>query len=149
IPVAEDTGLIVDIGEWVLLTASKKLLQWHNEGYNDLTMSVNISLRQFIQGDLPATVANILNKTKLDAAYLELDITENMTLHAEHDIRTIDKLTEIGVKMSKDDFGTGYSSLSYLSKYAINRLKIDQSFMRTLDVSNKTMVRSIIGLADN
>lgn len=149
IPVAEDTGLIVDIGEWVLLTASEKLLHWHKEGYDDLTMSVNISLRQFIQGDLPATVANVLNTTKLEPAYLELEITESMTLHADHAISTIDKLKEIGVKISIDDFGTGYSSLSYLSKFAIDRLKIDQSFIRTLDFSNKSIIRSIIGLADN
>jgi len=95
IPVAEDTGLIVDIGEWVLLTACVKLLKWHKDGYDHLTMSVNISLRQFIQGDLPATVAKILSITRLEPAYLELEITESMTLHADHAITTIDKLKKL------------------------------------------------------
>jgi EAL domain-containing protein (putative c-di-GMP-specific phosphodiesterase class I) len=150
IAVAEDTGLIVPIGEWVLRSACLQAREWLGAGLRDFTMGVNVSARQFAGGELPVTVSRIIRETRLDPSYLELEITESVAMHdVERTIATLSALREIGVKLSIDDFGTGYSSLSYLKRFPIHRLKIDQSFVRNVasDPNDAAITRAIIALA--
>jgi diguanylate cyclase (GGDEF)-like protein/PAS domain S-box-containing protein len=139
IPLAEETGLIVPIGAWVLRTACAQVKAWQDAGLPPVRVSVNLSARQFIQRDLVASIRQTLEDTGLPARYLELELTESLIMHnAELFISTLRELREIGIELAVDDFGTGYSSLSYLQRFPINRLKIDQSF-----------VRDIVGNADS
>lgn len=149
IPLAEETGLIISIGEWVLHQACEQNKKWQEEGYDKVPISVNVSLRQFMQKDFVEIVRNVLQDTNLESQYLELEITESMTLDIAYTEKILTLLRTLGVKVSMDDFGTGYSSLSYLSGLPINKLKIDQSFIRNLDKNNKAIVRTIISLAYN
>ncbi len=139
IPLAEETGLIVPIGAWVLRTACAQAKAWQDAGLPPVRLSVNLSARQFIQRDLIASIRQTLEDTGLSAEYLELELTESLIMHnADLFISTLRELREIGIELAVDDFGTGYSSLSYLQRFPINRLKIDQSF-----------VRDIVGNADS
>jgi len=150
IAVAEDTGLIIPIGEWVLRTACVQAREWLGTGLRNFTMGVNVSARQFTTGDLPATVSRIVQETRLDPSYLELEITESVAMHdVERTIATLSALRDIGVKLAIDDFGTGYSSLSYLKRFPIHRLKIDKSFVRNVasDLNDAAITRAIIALA--
>ncbi len=149
IKISEETGLIVPIGEWIIHTACQQLKKWHNAGYTDLTMAVNISFRQFIQGDLHMIVRRALREENLEPKYLELEITESVSMEPNYAMMNINKLKDIGVKVSIDDFGTGYSSLNYLSKLNVDCLKIDRSFLANLNESNKTIIKTIIILAKN
>ncbi|MDT8858655.1 EAL domain-containing protein [Alkalihalobacillus sp. MEB130] len=149
IPIAEETGLIVAIGEWALKTACQKNKQLLHQGL-EIVMSVNLSQRQFQKIDLVATVANILKETELKAELLELEITESMTANIDQTIATLHELKRLGVKISIDDFGTGFSSLNYLKQFPIDTLKIDQSFVRELsDQDGETIVKTIISMAHN
>ena len=131
IPLAEETGLIVPIGAWVLRTACAQAKAWQDAGLPPVRLSVNLSARQFIQRDLIASIREVLEETGLSAEYLELELTESLIMHnAELFISTLREIREIGIELAVDDFGTGYSSLSYLKRFPINRLKIDQSFVR-------------------
>ena len=131
IPVLEDTGLIVEVGEWILRTACAQNKKWQNEGLPPICMAVNLSAIQFKQPNLIPVVECALHYTGLSPQYLELEITENVALNSENIVlSTLDQLRDIGIKLSIDDFGTGYSSLSYLKRYSIDKLKIDQSFIR-------------------
>ena len=133
IPLAEETGLIVPIGAWVLRTACAQAKAWQDAGLPPVMLSVNLSARQFIQRDLIASIRQTLEETGLPARYLELELTESLIMHnAELFISTLRELREIGIDLAVDDFGTGYSSLSYLQRFPINRLKIDQSFVRDI-----------------
>ena len=133
IPLAEETGLIVPIGAWVLRTACAQAKAWQDAGLPLVRLSVNLSARQFTQRDLIASIRQVLEETGLSAEYLELELTESLIMHnAELFISTLRELREIGIELAVDDFGTGYSSLSYLQRFPINRLKIDQSFVRDL-----------------
>ena len=135
IPLAEDTGLIVPIGEWVLRTACAQNKLWQDEGLKQTKMSVNVSIRQFMQKDLVDTVKRILKETGLDPKYLELELTESIIMgNVESNIEMLHELKTMGVRLSIDDFGTGYSSLEYLKKMPIDMLKIDQSFVRDISV---------------
>jgi EAL domain-containing protein (putative c-di-GMP-specific phosphodiesterase class I) len=137
IPVAEETGLIVPIGAWVLRTACAQAKAWQDAGLPTVRLSVNLSARQFIQRDLIASVRQTLEETGLSAEFLELELTESLIMHnADLFISTLRELREVGIELAVDDFGTGYSSLSYLQRFPINRLKIDQSFVR--DVAGNT-----------
>ncbi|GIO07111.1 hypothetical protein J31TS6_31390 [Brevibacillus reuszeri] len=149
IPIAEETGLIVKIGEWVMRTACQQTKEWQEAGYKDLSVAVNISLRQFMQNNLIEMIESILAETALEPKFLELEITESMALDATYTIRMLNRLKALGISISIDDFGTGYSSLSYLSQFPIDRLKIDQSFMRNLNTSNQAIVKTIIDMAHN
>lgn len=149
IPIAEESGLIIEIGEWVLRTACKKVRKWHDEGYDELTIAVNISLRQFLQKNLHLVIQDVLEESGIAPQYLELEITESMTLDADYTITTLNKIKALGVVVSIDDFGTGYSSLSYLSKFPVDKLKIDQSFVRDLTETNKSIIKAIIDVAEN
>jgi EAL domain-containing protein (putative c-di-GMP-specific phosphodiesterase class I) len=150
ISVAELSGLIVPIGNWVLRTACKQVKAWHKRLDYDLTVSVNLSARQFSQPDLVEQVRRVLQESGLDPSCLELEITEsNAMQNAENTIYTLRDLKTIGVRISMDDFGTGYSSLNYLKRFPIDTLKLDQSFVRevTTDKSDAAIVSAVITMA--
>jgi diguanylate cyclase (GGDEF)-like protein len=136
IPVAEETGLIVPIGEFVLRTACAQNRAWQAQGLPPVRMSVNLSSVQFRDAEFPATVASVLREVGLAPEWLELELTESVLIHkAEATIARLHRLREMGLHLSIDDFGTGYSSLSYLKRFPINALKIDQSFIRDVTVN--------------
>ena len=153
VPAAEESGLILPLGEWVLYAACRQLAQWSRmPGLSALTMSVNVSPRQFYQADFVEQVQQALQVTGARASQLELELTEGMLLTDVDD--TIDKMVQlkaIGVIFSLDDFGTGYSSLSYLKRLPLDKLKIDQSFVREVEtsVNDATIARSIIALGNS
>ena len=154
IGVAEETGLIVSIGKWVFRTACEQARQWHVENPQEvpLTMSVNISARQFMQDDLVAQVEKILRETQVEPTAIKLEITESVTMgDAERTIKVVNELKKLGLRFSIDDFGTGYSSLSYLRRFPMDTLKIDRSFVSNLksNPENREIIRTIIGLARN
>ncbi|MNR77870.1 Cyclic di-GMP phosphodiesterase Gmr [compost metagenome] len=152
IPLAEETGLIIPLGEWVLRTACRQNRAWQDAGYQPIPISVNLSPRQLARGDIVEVVERILNETGLDARYLELEITESvMTTDVEKSFALLTRLRALGVKISLDDFGTGYSSLSYLKRFPVDTLKIDQSFVRDIatDQDSAAIVKAIISLGRN
>lgn len=152
IPIAEDTGCIVEIGGWVLDQVCRQIAEWHAAGLGYFKIAVNLSARQFSQKDICATVAQSLERSGIPSAYLELEITESAIIEdVQEAIATLRGLKQLGVAISLDDFGTGYSSLSYLKKFPIDYLKIDQSFVRDLitDPDADAIVLSIIALAHN
>lgn len=152
IPVAEDTGLILPIGEWVLRTAVSQLKAWMDAGLAPMVIAVNLSAVQFRHHNLPELVTHILDETKLPPQYLELELTEGVAMDDPLGaIAVMNDLHERGVRMSIDDFGTGYSSLSYLKRFQIYKLKIDQSFVRNIteDPEDKAIVSAIISLANS
>ncbi len=152
IPAAEDSGLILPIGEWVLRQAIQQTRQWLEEGLGPLVMAVNLSAVQFRQPDLPDLVGRILDELNLPPEYLELELTEGVAMHdPQAAIAMMNQLHERGVRMSIDDFGTGYSSLSHLKKFQIYKLKIDQSFVRDIstDAEDRAIVLAIINLANS
>lgn len=150
IPIAEETGLILSIGEWVLRRACAQMRAWLDSGLPPLRVSVNLSAKQFRHGDLTAVVCTALEEAKLQPGYLELELTESSIMHdAESSAATLQLLSTMGVHISIDDFGTGYSSLSYLWRLPLDKLKIDRSFVREL-ISNPddmAIVKAIISLA--
>ena len=149
IPYAEESGLIIPLGEWVIREACYQNKIWQQCGYPAITISVNLSPKQF-QSNIGNTIKKILSETGLEAKYLELEITENITMEVELAISTLKKLKKLGVKISIDDFGTGYSSLYYLKKLPIDKLKIDQSFiLGIVDLNDETIVKTIISMAHN
>lgn len=149
IPLAEETGLIIPIGSWVLETACAQNKAWQEAGFPPVRMSVNVSLRQFMQQHFVEKVEHILEQTGLAPEWLDLEITESMTADVSHAQKVLTCLREIGIHVSIDDFGTGYSSLSYLGKFPITKLKIDQSFVRDLSEDHQAIVKTIIDLARN
>ena len=152
IPLAEDTGLIVPIGEWVLRTACLQGRRWRDEGFAPIRIAVNISARQFYDRDLSQTVIRILEETGLSPNYLELELTESSIMqNAEFAAEMLTRLKNMGINISIDDFGTGFSSLASLKRLPIDALKIDQSFVRdaTSDPDDAALVMAIITLAHN
>ncbi len=152
IPLAEETGLIVPLGEWVLREACRQQQQWLQEGKQVPQMAVNLSTRQFRQKDFPGKVATILRDTGLPAQYLELEITESCAMeHAGETINQLNQLHQMGLSLAIDDFGTGYSSLAYLKRFPLHKLKIDSSFIHDLpaDTNDAAIAKSIINLAHN
>jgi len=152
IPVAETTGLITAIGEWVLRQACVQAKAWQNGGRFSFRVAVNVSARQFALPDFPQLIARVLAETGLDAACLELEITENLLMDdAEETINTLNKLNAMGVQLTIDDFGTGYSSLSYLTRFPIDRLKIDKSFIAAIapgaDGNGVAVVQAVMAMA--
>lgn len=150
IPLAEESGLIVPIGEWVLRNACAQAKQWMDEGEKALRVAVNISIRQFRQSEFTAQISNILDDIGLPPSMLELEITESMLMHdINAAITTLRQLKDLGVHLSIDDFGTGYSSLNYLKRLPIDMLKIDQSFVRDLasDPNDAAIVSAITAMA--
>lgn len=150
IPLAEETGLIIPIGEWVLRTACRQARYWMQLGFPMLRVAVNLSPRQFSQKHFTEMVARILNETKLEARALGFEITEGIIMkNVESGIKILQTLKSMGVHLSIDDFGTGYSSLSYLKSFPIDQLKIDQSFVRdiTTDLNDAAISQAIIAMA--
>lgn len=150
IPIAEQSGLIIPIGEWALRQACRQLKVWHSEGHSKLRISVNLSARQLYQENLVKLVLKTLHEFDLDPSYLELEITESMTMiNIKHSLAVLKELRQIGVRIAIDDFGTGYSSLSYLKHLPFDRLKIDQSFIKdfVLNEDSKAIVEMIVAMA--
>ncbi|MCX7174567.1 MAG: EAL domain-containing protein, partial [Proteobacteria bacterium] len=150
IPVAEDSGLIVPIGEWVLREACRQAKAWQQAGLPEMVMAVNLSAVQFKRGNLYQSVSNALVESGLDPIFLELELTESILIRdTENVLATVRQLKLLGLNLSIDDFGTGYSSLSYLKKFKVDKLKIDQSFIRDLDSDpdDAAIVRAIIQMA--
>ncbi|MDL4842172.1 GGDEF domain-containing protein [Aquibacillus rhizosphaerae] len=148
IPLAEKTGLIFEIGDWVLKEACRQNKEWQVQGYHPIIVGVNLSAKQFHQHDLVDKVEKTLAETGLEPKYLELEITESIAMaHEESIIKKLQKLRQIGVKVSIDDFGTGYSSLKYLSLFPISKLKIDKLFINGKQNQNRAIVKSIIHLS--
>jgi diguanylate cyclase (GGDEF)-like protein len=150
IPFAEETGLIVPLGSWVLQHACHQAKAWQRRGLPSLNMSVNISGVQFQQPDLVETVSDALTESGLDPTCLELEITESVVMqNAPQAIVMLEQLHEMGVALAIDDFGTGYSSLNYLKRFPIQKLKIDQSFIQdiSVDVNDAAIVQAIVALA--
>lgn len=152
IPLAEETGLIVPIGTWVLEEACRQSLAWQTAGLPPLRIAVNLSARQLQKGDLATIVSTLLHQTGLDPALLELELTESMIMDDPHRAQVIlRELKDLGVSLSLDDFGTGFSSLNYLRRFPVDSLKIDQSFIHdvSIDASGASVVTSIIDIAHN
>lgn len=152
IPIAENNGLILPIGEWVIRTATQQLKDWMQRGMKPIVISVNLSSLQFSHPTLPKLVTQILESTGLKPEYLELELTEGVTIrNPQGAVDIMNDLSKRGVRMSIDDFGTGYSSLNYLKKFKIYRLKIDKSFVRDIstDPEDKAIVGAIIHMADS
>ncbi|HEU4603758.1 MAG TPA: EAL domain-containing protein [Steroidobacteraceae bacterium] len=150
IPVAEETGLIMPIGEWVIREACRQVRRWLDAGMPPLRVSVNLSAKQFRHADLTAVVRSALDEAQLQPGYLELELTESAVMHdPEKSALTLQQLSTMGVHISIDDFGTGYSSLSYLRRFPLDKLKIDRSFVRDLmqNPDDVSIVRAIISLA--
>ncbi|MBF2056736.1 MAG: EAL domain-containing protein [Cyanobacterium sp. T60_A2020_053] len=149
IPLAEETGLIIPIGEWVLECACRQTRQWLDMGFNLHSIAVNVSVKQFKQDNFVERVKEIITSTGLKPELLELEVTESLLMQdSEKTAKVIKKLTEYGVKFSLDDFGTGYSSLSYLKKFPFHTIKIDQSFVRDLTVNqqDQALIDAVITL---
>jgi diguanylate cyclase (GGDEF)-like protein len=150
ISIAEDSGLIVPIGEWVLKEACKQAVAWCRAGFPDLLIAVNLSAVQFKRGDVEESVKQALAESGLNPAWLELELTESILIKdTERVLTTVSNLKSLGVKFSIDDFGTGYSSLSYLKRFNVDKLKVDQSFVRDMadDPNDAAIVRAIIQMA--
>ena len=149
IPIAEDTGLIIPIGEWVLRTACRQAREWLDQGLPEIVVGVNLSIRQFYQQNLADKIKQILTETNLPPQYLELELTESMMMNMDHTIKTLESLKALGVQIAIDDFGTGYSSLSYIKHLKVDRLKIDKSFIQDLltNENDTTIVSMIISVA--
>ncbi|WP_158597905.1 EAL domain-containing protein [Noviherbaspirillum saxi] len=151
ISIAEEAGLIVPMGEWVLRTACTQKKAWHDAGMRaPMKIAVNLSARQFKHQDIVKVVSRVLEQTGCRPEWLELEITESVVMdNPEAAARTLQKLSDMGVHLSIDDFGTGYSSLNYLKRFPINSLKIDRSFVRdiTTDVDDAAIARAVIALA--
>jgi diguanylate cyclase (GGDEF)-like protein/PAS domain S-box-containing protein len=152
IPIAEETGLIVPIGEWVLREACRQAKRWHDAGQSGLRISVNLSARQLQQGDLGEQIAAILAASNLQPQTLELELTESLLMDDPLTaVKLLHALTALGVRIAIDDFGTGYSSLAYLKRFPVSRLKIDRSFVRDLstDANDAAIVQAVVAMAES
>jgi len=152
IPIAEQSGLIVPIGEYVLRTACETNKKWQDSGLPPIRIAVNISGVQFHRGDIVSLVSTVLEETKLEPRWLELEVTEGVFMESmQVAINTLNQLHRLGIELAVDDFGTGYSSLSYLRQFPIDRLKIDQSFIvnAAINQDDRIIVRTIIQLGHN
>ena len=152
IPLAEQTGLIVELGNYVIRTACAQLKSWRDVGLDDISIAINVSVLQLLRGELAARLRRSLAEYDLDPALLELELTETMLMaRAEQAVNTLGELKAIGISLAIDDFGTGYSSLSYLKRLPIDTLKIDASFVRdiTTDPDDRAITATIIRMAQS
>jgi len=149
IPIAESNGLIIEIGQYVLEQAIKQTEKWHEMGFSDLVIGVNLSSRQFSNPTLSEDIGTLLLDSTLDAKYLDLEITESLAMsRADKNIRILNNLKKLGVSISIDDFGTGYSSLAYLHSFPIDTIKIDRSFILNMETQEgQAIVKTILAMA--
>jgi diguanylate cyclase (GGDEF)-like protein len=148
IPLAEETQLIIPIGAWVLRTACRQMKAWHDAGHRWLRVAVNLSPRQFEDRELIATVESVLAETGFPPQFLDLEITESTAMqNAELTLAILNRLKEMGIRISIDDFGTGYSSLSYLKRFPIDTVKIDRDFLRDLTADDAAIISAVISMA--
>ncbi len=149
IPIAEETGMIIPIGQWVLETAIEQTARWQKEMCKPLRISINVSVRQISEPSFVEHLKNTIKNIPIDPSNIVLEITESIAMYAESMIEKLSELKELGIKITMDDFGTGYSSLSYLNKYPLDFLKIDKSFVIGMkrDVENQALVKTIIAIA--
>jgi EAL domain-containing protein (putative c-di-GMP-specific phosphodiesterase class I) len=148
IPIAESSGLIAELGEWVLSEACRQHLAWKKEGLH-ITLAVNVSPLQFRQAGFAARLGDILGSAQVDPAYMQLEITESMIMeNVDEAVKILNNIKQLGVKVALDDFGTGYSSLSRLSRLPLDKLKVDQSFVRGIesDVGSRAVTDAVIAL---
>ncbi|RWR13963.1 EAL domain-containing protein [Siminovitchia fortis] len=150
IPIAEETGLIIPIGEWVLREACKQNRKWQEMGFPPVSVSVNVSVRQLEQADMLRQVIEVLNETGLDPKWLELEVTESVFADLENAAAILEDIRGFGVQISVDDFGTGYSTFSYVKHLPVDTIKIDSSFIRDIhkNVESKAIVNAILTLAE-
>ncbi|MBF0159763.1 MAG: EAL domain-containing protein, partial [Magnetococcales bacterium] len=152
IPLAEESGLIVPIGSWVLETACHQTMAWHQSGFTDLKVAVNLSARQLQDKQLFRTIQQALDRSGLSPQHLELEITESLMMENMAEVAALlTQIDQIGIRLSLDDFGTGYSSLSHLRRFPIRSLKIDRSFISVIndrhDPDSEAIVTTIILMA--
>jgi EAL domain-containing protein (putative c-di-GMP-specific phosphodiesterase class I) len=150
IPIAEETRLILPLGEWVLRTACRQMKEWQDRGAGPMRIGVNLSARQFLQHDLVEMVRSTLEETSLGPSSLDLEITETTAMqNAEVTVETLHALRALGVGISIDDFGMGYSSLNYLKRFPLNAVKIDRTFVSDITSNNgdAAIVSAVIGMA--
>ena len=150
IPVMEETGLIVRAGAWIIDEACRQIAKWEQDGAGELRVAVNVSSRQFVEGDLEANVRAAITRHHVDPSLLELELTESALMsNAEHTIKVLSNLKALGIKVAIDDFGTGYSSLAYLKRFPIDKLKIDIAFVRDITVNpdDAAIALAIISMA--
>lgn len=149
IPIAEESGLIISLGEWILRTACTEARRWHETGGSKVPVAINISSVQFQQKNFLEIISRVLKESGLSPEYLELELTEGIVMqHSEKNLELLQKLKQLGVLLAIDDFGTGYSSMSYLKRFPIDKLKIDQSFVRDVvsDPADSEIIKAIIAL---
>lgn len=150
IPIAEETGMIVPIGEWVIWEACRQNVEWQKQGMEPIPVSVNLSLRQFYQSDLTSKIKSILTSTGLKPEYLMLEITETIAMQEDIAADVLKELKALGIKIAMDDFGTGYSSLRYLQNFSIDHIKIDKAFTDQLHTKEgRAIITTIISLGKN
>ncbi len=151
IPLAEEMGLMVNLGEWILLHSCRQMKAWHELGLTHLKIAVNLSPQEFLQEKIVGKVQDVLKETGLPPNCLELEITESMTMDVERSISMLEELNNLGVQIAIDDFGTGFSSLNYLKKFHIHRLKIDRTFIKDMtdEPIDANIVETIIAMAHN
>ncbi len=150
IPLTEETGLITDMGRWLLDSACETIRHWSDQGLPDITLAVNVSARELMQSDFTEHIVHTLKKHNLPGQVLELEITENVLMRdMDQAVSKLKKLTDHGIRIAVDDFGTGYSSLSYLQTLPLNTLKIDRSFIADIECSNDshTIIYAIVAMA--
>ena len=150
IPIAEESGLMGQLGAWVLRTACRQNKIWHEAGYKDLAIAVNVSARQFYEGQLIQQIRDILDETQLSPSHLKVELTESILMeNVDGNIEVMRELKELGIQILIDDFGTGYSSLSYLKRFPLTTLKIDQSFIRDIPsgTDDTAITSTIIAMA--
>jgi diguanylate cyclase (GGDEF)-like protein len=149
IPLAEETGLIIPLGEWILRQACRQMMDWRAAGLNVPRVSVNLSVKQIQNADIVTTVRKVLDDTGLEPAALELEITESVIMNIEDALTILERLQSLGVQLAIDDFGTGYSSLAYLKRMPVNTLKIDRAFVIGIgeNAGDEAIIRTIVALA--
>ena len=150
VPILEETGLIVKVGAWIIDEACRQVAAWLAAGFGEVRVAVNVSSRQFVEGDLEGELRGALLRHKIDAALLELELTESALMtNAEHTSEVLTRLRDLGIRISLDDFGTGYSSLAYLKRFPIDKLKIDIAFVRdiTTNPDDAAIALAIISMA--
>jgi EAL domain-containing protein (putative c-di-GMP-specific phosphodiesterase class I) len=151
IPLAEESGIIIKLGNWVLRESCRQVMQWRLSGFDLPQLSVNLSVKQLERPEFIDTLDDILCETGMDPAFLKLEITESVVMAVGNAFNLLDRLRNMGITLSLDDFGTGYSSLSYLKMLPVQQLKIDQSFVFGIGVNqgDEAIIRSVMALAES